>query len=46
MDEYVGLPQDAPQSFGKVLRERIFSQLGIPTENIFYFDSQVGFDTA
>jgi 6-phosphogluconolactonase/glucosamine-6-phosphate isomerase/deaminase/glycine cleavage system H lipoate-binding protein/LmbE family N-acetylglucosaminyl deacetylase len=46
MDEYVGLPAGAPQSFAKVLRERLFTQLGIPSKNIFYFDSQVGFATA
>lgn len=25
MDEYIGLPDDAPQSFGSFLREHIFS---------------------
>jgi len=27
MDEYIGLPKDAPQSFGKFLKEKIFDQL-------------------
>ncbi|MCM8756507.1 MAG: methyltransferase domain-containing protein, partial [Candidatus Omnitrophica bacterium] len=46
MDEYVGLEKDAPQLFGKVLREKLFSKLGIPEKDIFYFHSQIGYDTA
>lgn len=28
MDEYIGISPEAPQSFGKFLRERIFSKVG------------------
>lgn len=33
MDEYVGLPADAPQGFGNFLRERIFDKLPFRTVN-------------
>ena len=33
MDEYVGLPADAPQGFGNFLRERIFDRLPFRTVN-------------
>ena len=46
MDEYIGLPKDSPQLFGKVLRERLFTKLGIPSENILYFNDRLGFETA
>ncbi|MDD2436285.1 MAG: glucosamine-6-phosphate deaminase [Massilibacteroides sp.] len=36
MDEYVGLPEDAPQRFGNFLRERIFSRL--PFNSVNYID--------
>lgn len=38
MDEYVGLPADAPQGFGNFLRERIFSK--VPFREVFYLDGQ------
>ena len=36
MDEYVGLPADAPQSFGRYLREHVFSLR--PFKSINYID--------
>ena len=36
MDEYIGLPADAPQSFGNYLRVRFFSKL--PFKNVYYID--------
>ncbi len=36
MDEYVGLPADAPQGFGNYLKVRFFSKL--PFRHIFYMD--------
>lgn len=36
MDEYIGLPGDAPQSFGQYLRERFFTKK--PFKNVFYLD--------
>lgn len=33
MDEYVGLPQEAPQGFGNFLRDRIFSKLPFASVN-------------
>jgi glucosamine-6-phosphate deaminase len=36
MDEYVGLPADAPQGFGNYLKVRFFSKL--PFQNIFYMN--------
>jgi glucosamine-6-phosphate deaminase len=36
MDEYVGLPADAPQSFGHYLRTRFFTKL--PFRHVFYMD--------
>ncbi|NML38444.1 glucosamine-6-phosphate deaminase [Chitinophaga sp. G-6-1-13] len=38
MDEYVGLPADAPQGFGNFLRERIFSKA--PFREVFYLNGQ------
>lgn len=38
MDEYVGLPADAPQGFGNFLRERIFSK--VPFREVFYLNGQ------
>jgi len=46
MDEYIGLPENAEQLFGKVLRERVFGKLGIPERNIHYFDDRAAYDTA
>jgi glucosamine-6-phosphate deaminase len=36
MDEYVGLPADAPQSFGNYLKVRFFSKL--PFRQVFYMN--------
>lgn len=36
MDEYVGLPDDAPQGFGNFLKERIFGRL--PFRSVNYID--------
>lgn len=36
MDEYIGLPSDAPQLFANFLRERLFSQK--PFKNVFYIN--------
>lgn len=36
MDEYIGLPADAPQSFGNYLRTRLFTRL--PFAEVFYLD--------
>ncbi len=36
MDEYLGLPADAPQSFGRFLRERLFDR--VPIHTVFYMD--------
>lgn len=36
MDEYIGLPEDAPQRFGKFLKEAIFDKL--PFKQINYLD--------
>ncbi|MFH1790736.1 MAG: hypothetical protein ABH885_01985 [Candidatus Omnitrophota bacterium] len=40
MDEYLGLEPDAGQLFGKVLKERVFTRLGIKPENTYYFDDR------
>lgn len=40
MDEYIGLTPDAPQSFGRYLRERIFSLL--PFGGVNYLNGQAG----
>jgi len=37
MDEYIGLPADAPQGFGNFLREHLFGLA--PFGKVFYFDS-------
>ncbi|HYE80623.1 MAG TPA: glucosamine-6-phosphate deaminase [Clostridia bacterium] len=36
MDEYIGLPADAPQSFGNYLKIRLFTKL--PFKSVFYMD--------
>jgi glucosamine-6-phosphate deaminase len=36
MDEYVGLPADAPQGFGNFLRDRIFSKC--PFKEVYYLN--------
>lgn len=36
MDEYIGLPGDAPQSFGNYLRTRFFNSL--PFKHVFYMN--------
>lgn len=38
MDEYIGLPKDAPQQFGQWLKKRIFDKL--PFGNVFYLNGQ------
>jgi len=38
LDEYIGLPSDAPQGFGNFLKERLFSKLKFGA--IYYIDSQ------
>ncbi len=38
MDEYIGLPADAPQGFGNFLKERIFSRL--PLKSVHYLNGQ------
>jgi glucosamine-6-phosphate deaminase len=35
MDEYIGLPADAPQNFGRFLRERLFSRVRPGTVHCF-----------
>ena len=37
MDEYLGLPTEAPQGFGNFLTERLFRHL--PFKNVFLIDS-------
>ena len=37
MDEYIGLPADAPQGFGNFLRNALFEKA--PFGRVFYFDS-------
>lgn len=37
MDEYIGLPEEAPQKFGNFLREHIFGKR--PFRQIYYIDS-------
>lgn len=46
MDEYLGLQPGAEQLFGRVLRERVFNKLGIKTENTYYFNDRLGYETA
>lgn len=36
MDEYVGLPADAPQSFGQYLKQQLFDKVGI--QDVFYLN--------
>jgi glucosamine-6-phosphate deaminase len=43
MDEYVGIDPEAPQAFGKFLKDRIFSKVKLKSAN--YFDSKAE-DTA
>ena len=38
MDEYVGLPEDAPQGFGNFLRRAIFDK--VPFKEVFYIGSK------
>ena len=40
MDEYIGLPADAPQAFGNFLRDRIFSKLPFKTVNYIGADGE------
>ncbi|MBR4757039.1 MAG: glucosamine-6-phosphate deaminase [Bacteroidales bacterium] len=39
MDEYVGLPEDAPQGFGNFLRHAIFDK--VPFKEVLYIGSQL-----
>ena len=41
MDEYLGLSSLAPQQFGNILRNKLFEEIGIPHENIFYFNDRL-----
>ncbi|QJW91566.1 glucosamine-6-phosphate deaminase [Spirosoma taeanense] len=36
MDEYMGLPADAPQSFGQYLKRQLFDK--VPIQEVFYLD--------
>lgn len=38
MDEYVGLPEDHPQSYHTFMRERLFSRVDIPSGNTHLLD--------
>ena len=38
MDEYIGLPADAPQAFGEYLKEHIFAQ--VPFGKVYYLNAQ------
>jgi len=38
MDEYVGLPEDHPQSYHYFMRENLFNHINIPEENINFPD--------
>lgn len=38
MDEYLGLDTDAPQTFGRFLRDRLFNR--VPFHEVYYIDSQ------
>ena len=40
MDEYIGLPNDAPQAFGNFLRERIFDKLPFKSVNYIYTENE------
>ncbi len=40
MDEYIGLPADAPQGFGNFLKERIFSKLPFKSVNYIYAEGE------
>jgi len=40
MDEYIGLPENAPQKFGSFLREKIFKHVSLNTVN--YLDGNAG----
>ena len=40
MDEYIGLPSDAPQNFGNYLRERVFRK--IPIKTVHYINGNAG----
>ncbi|MBR2424994.1 MAG: glucosamine-6-phosphate deaminase [Tidjanibacter sp.] len=39
MDEYIGLPQDAPQGFGNFLRRAIFDK--VPFKSVHYLNGQI-----
>lgn len=39
MDEYIGLPEDAPQSFGNYLNERVFSR--VPFRSVYFIRGNV-----
>ena len=39
MDEYIGLPEDAPQSFGNYLNERVFSK--VPFRSVHFIRGNV-----
>lgn len=41
LDEYIGLPRTHPQSYYQFMKEHLFSQINITTENIFVPDGTV-----
>ncbi len=45
MDEYIGLPQDAPQGFGNFLAERIFDLLPFKSVNYIYAEGETPEET-
>lgn len=40
MDEYVGLPQDHPQSYHSYMRQNLFNEVDIPPQNIHILNGQ------
>lgn len=40
IDEYIGLPADAPQGFGNFLKDKIFGRL--PFKNVYYINGNAG----
>lgn len=45
MDEYIGLPADAPQGFGNFLKERIFDKLPFRSVHYIYADNETAEET-
>ena len=42
MDEYVGIPEDHPQSYHSFMRENLFSKVDIPPANVNILDGNAG----